>query len=86
MCPRRLCPFFVLVSYPQLPAYAVVAFCCVSLANIGYGLVTFPDAPTAATELMDDLVAARAALAERGFVVDTGEAEGSGNGRAEVVG
>lgn len=53
----------------QLPAYAIVVFCCVSLAHIGAGLIAFPDAPAAAAALLDDLVAARAALDERGFVM-----------------
>ncbi|GAB0490480.1 hypothetical protein MMPV_001717 [Pyropia vietnamensis] len=67
--PSALLPPSVRQVLLGLPAYAIVVFCCVSLAHIGAGLVAFPDAPTAAASLLDDLGAARAALAERGFVM-----------------
>jgi len=50
-----------------LPFYAVVLFCCYSLAVIGHGLITFPDRPRAELDLLQDIKHARQQLASRGF-------------------
>lgn len=53
-----------------LPGYAVVLFCCYSLAVVGVGLWRFPDCPAAADELLDDIQRARDGLAAKSFRVD----------------
>lgn len=50
-----------------LPGYAVVLFCCYSLAVVGIGLFTFPECPQAETELLQDIKRAKRGLEERGF-------------------
>ena len=54
----------VLIS---LPFYAIVVFCCYSLAVIGLGVATFPECPDAAIQLQKDMQEARKHLLEKGI-------------------
>lgn len=52
-----------------LPFYAIVLFCCYSLAVIGWGLITFPECNDAEKELHIDILRARSGLAKKGLVL-----------------
>jgi hypothetical protein len=54
-----------------LPGFMIVAFCCYSLALIGYNLAVFPECPKAAADLLVDIQRAKAGLAKKGFSVPT---------------
>lgn len=54
-----------------LPFYAIVLFCCYSLAVVGHGLVTFPECPNAQAELRKDIDRANIGLRAKGVRLDT---------------
>lgn len=60
-------PSPILQVITALPFYAIVVFCCYSLATIGVGLVNFPDCTEAHTELLEDIQRVRQQLTKQGF-------------------
>lgn len=54
-----------------LPFYGIVVFCCYSLAVVGHGLITFPECPTAQSELRKDIERAKTGLRAKGVCLDT---------------
>lgn len=60
----------VLMVIRSLPFYAIVLFCCYSLAAIGWGLITFPECDDAERELQLDIQRARTGLAHKGVKLE----------------
>jgi Dolichol-phosphate mannosyltransferase subunit 3 (DPM3) len=61
----------LLEVFLALPGFVIVAFCCYSLAVIGYNLSVFPECPKAEKDLLTDIQRAKAGLSKNGFILQT---------------